>query len=150
MREKMLHIAERLEKRADAIMTILWREYWDTTREYEEGAKNVHLKKEDLPPLSFPFSPTAKALNIMAEEIRETLSTPEYETYDNNGDVFTIKEFEEHCNVGPLFVNSDGTGYYAKEADGHISMVRNRPAVPSRIAGGDVNEKFTHVVWYNK
>lgn len=131
MREQMLHIAGRLEKRAEAIFNNLWRHY------------DIASGKP------MPKSAMAGALNIMAEEIRETLEPIEYHTYGKGGDVFTIKEFAHHCEVGPLFVDSDGEGYYAKEVDGHISE-SNRIASPARIAGGDVNKDFTHVCWYNK
>lgn len=144
MREKMLYIAERLEKRADAILSNLWREYWDRAREYEEGAKNVHLKKEDLPPLPFPVSPTARALDIMAEEIRETLGTLELTIPLECADRMTIRGFKESCDAG-AFIDSDGTGYY-----GNIDRQSNRPARPSRIAGGDIDKIWSYVYWYNK
>lgn len=131
MSKEMLHIARRLEKRAEAIMNNLWREY--------------DMKSNE----PFPKSGIARALNIMAEELRETYEPIDYHTYSNGGDLFTIEEFANCCEVGPLFVDSDGEGYYAKEVDGHISE-SNRIASPARIAGGDVNKDFTHVCWYNK
>ena len=131
MREKMLHIARRLEKRAEAILNNLWRDY--------------DLKSGE----PYPRSSMAGALNIMAQELRETLEPIEYHTYTDGGDLMTIKDFAEACEVGPLFVDSDGEGYYAKVVDGHVSE-SNRIASPARIAGGDVNKDFTHVCWYNK
>lgn len=131
MRQKMLHIADRLENRVQAIMNNRWRVY--------------DIKSND--PL--PSSDVARALHIMAEEIRETLETIEYHTYAGGGDVFTIEDFARNCEVGPLFVDSDGSGYYAKKVDGHLSE-SNRVASPRRIAGGDINKDFTHVCWYNK
>ncbi len=144
MREKMLHIAERLEKRADAILSNLWNEYWNRLREYEEGAGSVRLRKKDLPPLPLPKSQMAGALNIMAEEIRETLETLKLSTPLGCADRMTTGDFTKHCEAG-AFVDSDGSGYY-----GNIDMQSNRPARPSRIAGGDIDKIWSYVYWYNK
>lgn len=131
MKTEMLNLARRLEKRAEAILNNLWRNYDMASGE------------------PMPKSAMAGALNIMAEELREANEPIEYHTYANGGDVFTIEEFKGHCDVGPLFVDSDGVGYYAKVEGVHISE-SNRVASPARIAGGDVNKDFTHVCWYNK
>jgi len=62
----------------------------------------------------------------------------------NFGDKFTLEEFVQACQSG-VFVDSDGTGYYA-ESD----RDSNKVARPSDIRAGLVNSSFSHVMWYNK
>lgn len=126
MKEKMLDIAKRLEKRADAIMNNLWRRY-----DMESGD----------PP---PKSSTAWALNIMAEEIRETLETVRVTEPMDIADVMTVEDFKKRCVVG-AFIDSDGEGFY-----GNPKEQTSLPARPSRIAGDDIDERWSHVFWYNR
>ena len=132
MREKMLKIADRLDARADAIFNNLYRETRGKT-------------------LEIPKSQMAGALRIFAEEIRETLEKIAFREWDGHGDMFSVYDFASNC--GMMFVDSDGIGYYAKKHPGKYNdtmLVSSLPAVPSRIAGGDVNREYTHVAWYNK
>lgn len=55
-----------------------------------------------------------------------------------------LDEFVKNVECG-LFIDYDGTGYYAN-AD---SMTRI-PARPSEIREGRVRLEFTHVMWFNK
>ena len=141
MRDKMLQLADRLDDRADAIFTNLYREYRRENRRREREAKEMRVPA--LPPIRAPKSPMAGALVIMAEEIRELLEPIDYQAPYDFADKFTVKEFASQCGMG--FVDSDGSGYY-----GNANMQSNKPARPSRLAGGDVDERWTHVYWYNK
>ena len=156
MREKMLIIAERLDKRADAIFQNLHNEWERECELHRQNAHTVRLKGDDLPPLPYPKNQMAGALRIFAEEIRETLEPVEYHEFDPKyGELFTIEEFEKQCGVS--IIDSDGKGYYAKQVDTYRfsphkarMMKSNLIASPRRIIGGDVNSDFTHVCWYNK
>lgn len=148
MREKMLEIADRLDKRAEAIFNNLYRKY---ERELELRV----LQRKDGQKVDYiqpPKSQMAGALVIMAEEIRETLEKVAYREYDGGGELFTVEKFSSAVGSG-AFIDSDGVGYYAKEHPGkrtEMMLESSLSARPSRIGGGDVNKKFTHVVWYNK
>ena len=156
MRDKMLKIADRLDKRADAIFHNLYREHWREVELYKTGAKDLKLKAKDLPHLPFPKSQMAGALRIFAEEIRETLEPIRYREFNPKyGELYTIEKFEKQCGRG--IIDSDGEGYYAKKVDTYRfsphkarMMESNLIASPRRITGGDVNRDFTHVVWHNK
>lgn len=60
------------------------------------------------------------------------------------GDLFTIDEFKECCEIGG-FIESDGEGYYVK--DGQEYDIPTRPLFFSQ---GFIRPDFTHVMWYNK
>jgi hypothetical protein len=63
---------------------------------------------------------------------------PEY------GDHMTLEHFKQNCEDG-LFIDYDGVGYYAtstQESDIEV--------YPSDITSGNINNNFTHIVWYNK
>jgi len=146
MREQMLKLADRLDVRGEARTQNTVNAYW---REFD------YCKQEGKECLTPPpqIDEISMTLHIFAEEIRETLETVEYREFNpENGDLYTIEKFEKQCGYG--IIDSDGNGYYAREIDGgggKMKMVESSlPAVPSRIAGGDVNREFTHVVWYNK
>lgn len=144
MREKMLEIADRLDKRAEAIFDNLFRQH-DRDRQLAEQNGEKFNKP-------WPKSQMAGALVIMAEEIRETLEKVAYREYDGGGELFTVEKFSSAVESG-AFIDSDGVGYYAKEHPGkrtEMMLESSLSARPSRIGGGDVNKKFTHVVWYNK
>jgi hypothetical protein len=60
------------------------------------------------------------------------------------GEHWTIEEFSRRVKTDML-VDYDGSGYYATE-----SKASNVRAFPSEIVAGNINRKFTHVMWYNK
>lgn len=65
--------------------------------------------------------------------------------WPNYGDKFTIEEFIQHVRDG-LFINYDGSGYYATEEE--VSRI---PAIPSEIEYTQWGMTgFTHVAWFNK
>lgn len=57
---------------------------------------------------------------------------------------YSLRQFMEDT-VNSVFLDDDGIGYYATETE-----VSNLIALPSEIAEGRVNHKFTHIVWHNK
>jgi hypothetical protein len=57
---------------------------------------------------------------------------------------FTLEEFREAVERG-MFIDWDGSGYYATETE--MSELRARP---SAIRVGEIERDFTHVVWFNK
>jgi hypothetical protein len=59
-------------------------------------------------------------------------------------DVFTLRDFVLACQCGS-FVDYDGSGEYA--IDGRLSRIA---AIPSMILAGSIEERFTHVTWFNK
>ena len=59
--------------------------------------------------------------------------------------VMPFKEFEAGCKIGPLFCDSDGSGYYAT-----ATQVSDIGISPSDIVSGVYRKDFTHVCWYNK
>jgi hypothetical protein len=126
MRDQMLKIADRLEKRAEAIINNLWRDYSLSSGE------------------PYPKSEIAGALNIMAEEIREALEPVKMHHPPGFGSVFKLADFVAACELG-AFVHSDGEGFY-----GTALEESDRIACPARIAGGDIDKQWTHVYWYNK
>lgn len=62
---------------------------------------------------------------------------------DNEDDVYTIKEFHQHCHTY-AFIDDDGWGYPVKDkmADKSIAIR------PSRL--DLIPEDATHIVWLNK
>lgn len=87
---------------------------------------------------------------IQAEELEAQIMTPTIEIEIINGeefpfsDVFTVAQFVEQVKLG-AFNNYDGSGYYGYEKE-HSRLL----AIPSEIAKGKINTKFTHVAWFNK
>lgn len=61
------------------------------------------------------------------------------------GDLMTLNEFVEACKIGPVFVDSDGCGYYAT-----ATQESNISICPSDIIANKYRKDFTHVIWYNK
>lgn len=61
------------------------------------------------------------------------------------GDLMTLSEFVNSCKIGPLFCDSDGSGYYATE-----TQESNIGISPSDVIAGKYRKDFTHVMWYNK
>ena len=59
-------------------------------------------------------------------------------------DVFTIEEFIKYCR-DYMFVNDDGTGYYANPPYESDILAR-----PSDVLIGLIPHGYTHVAWYNK
>ena len=60
------------------------------------------------------------------------------------GKLMTLKEFIENVKSG-CFVNYDGYGYYSDGKEMSDELVR-----PSDVRNGGVNDKWTHVVWFNR
>lgn len=56
-----------------------------------------------------------------------------------------FKEFAKYCEVGPLFTDSDGSGYYAT-----ATQVSDIGISPSDIVAGVYRKDFDYVCWYNK
>ena len=54
-------------------------------------------------------------------------------------------EFAKYCKIGPMFIDSDGYGYYAT-----ATQVSDIEISPSDIVAGVYRKDFTHVCWYNK
>ena len=99
-------------------------------------------------------SPENKELSKLNREKR-MLMTPEFsepmtETGSSKmlGNLYTIENFIGTCKFGG-FVDSDGSGDYAKEIDGKM-MRSNIDIYPSDIKHKSIRKDFTHVIWYNK
>ena len=60
------------------------------------------------------------------------------------GDLMTLEEFIQHVENG-YFIDYDGQGEYA--TDTHVTGIT---VIPSDIIKGNINEEYTHVVWYNR
>lgn len=56
-----------------------------------------------------------------------------------------FNEFAKYCKIGPMFIDSDGSGYYATS-----TQVSDIGISPSDIVAGVYRKDFTHVCWYNK
>lgn len=56
-----------------------------------------------------------------------------------------FKEFEKYCKIGPMFVDSDGCGYYATK-----DQVSDIGISPSDICAGVYRKDFKYICWYNK
>lgn len=128
----MLKLAERLHRRAHAIVNNEWRKY--------------DINK----PGPIPHNSTARTLYIISEELKDIYKVIKTKSIDKYADLFTLKEFESICKAGG-FISSDGIGYYAKKyyLDDEI-MVTSLIARPEQFTGGDINKDYTHVAWYNK
>ena len=63
---------------------------------------------------------------------------PEY------GDKMTLKEFIEAVDCG-MFIDYDGHGYYATENE-----MTDIAVLPSMIINKNIDERWSHVVWFNK
>jgi len=61
------------------------------------------------------------------------------------GDLMTLKGFIDVVNGGG-FIDYDGSGYYANDK----GYFRAHAARPSEVKAGKVEDKFTHVAWFNK
>jgi hypothetical protein len=60
------------------------------------------------------------------------------------GDHMTLEVFINACKSGG-FIDYDGYGQYATE-----TKMSNEIVCPSDIESGNINEKYTHVVWFNR
>lgn len=60
------------------------------------------------------------------------------------GDVFVLNDFLEMCKDGSI-IDYDGIGYY-----GYSDKMSRVQAIPSEILKEGINDKFTHVIWFNK
>lgn len=61
-----------------------------------------------------------------------------------DGEYMKLDAFVEMCKDG-FFMDNDGHGYYAT-----YSEMTELPAIPSRIARGDILTKYSYVVWFGK
>lgn len=61
------------------------------------------------------------------------------------GDLMTLQDFIEGCEIGPLFTDYDGFGEYATK-----NKVSNITVYPSDIISRKFRKDFTHIMWYNK
>lgn len=68
----------------------------------------------------------------------------EFEELPDYGDHFTINEFIDYIKNG-VFTDYDGTGYYAKE-----DKMTRIEATPSLILNGNIDGRWSHVIWFNK
>jgi hypothetical protein len=59
--------------------------------------------------------------------------------------IYTIEEFQKNCVEGG-FIDYDGVGTYVKDGIGHPAC----RAIPSEIAQGIIDHRFTHVEWSNR
>jgi len=67
-----------------------------------------------------------------------------YSPIPDYGDKMTINDFKENVDCG-LFVDNDGHGYYATE-----DQITNLVVLPSDYFKNLIDERFSHVVWFNK
>jgi hypothetical protein len=69
---------------------------------------------------------------------RETEEIPDY------GDVFTMDEFIDSCQIG-CFTNYDGFGYYASETIMFRDII-----LPSYVTKRNNVKNYPYVVWFNR
>ena len=67
-----------------------------------------------------------------------------FEKIPNYGDKIPIKEFIEEVDCG-MFIDYDGHGYYATETEMTDIVV-----FPSMIINKNIDNRWSHVVWFNK
>lgn len=60
------------------------------------------------------------------------------------GYLMTLGEFIEACRTGS-FIDYDGIGNYATE-----TQVSNVEVSPSDVVQGNVDARWTHIVWFNR
>jgi hypothetical protein len=60
------------------------------------------------------------------------------------GDHMTLDDFIDACQDG-VFIDYDGCGNYAT-----ADQVTNILVHPSNITEGNIDRRWSHVVWYNK
>jgi len=82
-----------------------------------------------------------KATNLKVEVGPDPIK---WESIPDYGAHMTREEFTRHC-VDGMFIDDDGFGEYA--TDLQVSDIKVHP---SDVRGGLWDERFTHVVWYNK
>ena len=88
----------------------------------------------------------------IAIKVRDALNIYLYEGNDREAfdeipdycDLFEVNKFKEMCKNGE-FVDADGSGYYA-----FSDKMTRVPAKPSSFVSDFVDDKFTHVAWFNK
>lgn len=82
------------------------------------------------------------------DKIGETILLLDGITLDplpNYGDLMLLNDFVSYCKTG-MFIGYDGTGYYATKN----GMSRRHRAFPAVIKSGEVDRRFTHVMWFNR
>lgn len=60
------------------------------------------------------------------------------------GEHLKLDFFVAECQSG-FFLDTDGYGFYAT-----YSRMTNIPAIPSKIANGEVLTKYRYVVWFTR
>jgi hypothetical protein len=78
----------------------------------------------------------AKRRRAVARLLNEPL--PDY------GDLFPLEEFITMCR-NRFLINYDGSGCYAT-----ARRMARLDARPSDIAGGRIDRRFSHVMWFNR
>ena len=68
-----------------------------------------------------------------------------YEKLDDIGDLIPMDVFVDGCKNGPCFIDYDGYGYYAFENCQTKIVIK-----PSDVTSGDYDQRFSHVMWYNR
>jgi hypothetical protein len=66
------------------------------------------------------------------------------EPHPDYGDLFTMEEWKG-CVMSGLFIDYDGFGNYATETEMSDIVVK-----PSDLAKGEVDESWSHVMWFNR
>ena len=76
----------------------------------------------------------------------QELEPVEWEEWDGNGDMFTLKNWIANVKGGG-FIDYDGFGHYS---DGKRES--NKTVSPSHVKKGWLlkNPEFTHIIWYNR
>ncbi len=77
-------------------------------------------------------------------DITITRAEIKFEPIDTNGDMMTLKHWLECVDSGG-FIDYDGFGYYAFE-----DKMSDKEVKPSHVKKNGIDDKFTHVVWYNR
>jgi len=67
-----------------------------------------------------------------------------FEKIPDYSDKMTIKEFTELVEGG-MFIDGDGHGYYATETE-----MTDIAILPSMITNKNIDERWSHVIWFNK
>ena len=76
----------------------------------------------------------------------ERIATPDVklEPIPDYGDLMSIDEFVSCCESGCM-MDYDGTGYYATS-----DQMTRVQVFPSEVSEGKIDERWSHVVWFNR
>lgn len=128
-----------------------------TEEEYEKKLEELDEKVHEIWEQSFekPYPeswnwyinhPIVKEYRKVYREYK-LIKTPELRSMDDLDRKcrMPFKKFEKYCKIGPMFVDSDGCGYYATK-----DQVSDIEINPSDICAGVYRKDFDYVCWYNK